>query len=308
MSTDHVTIVEVGPRDGLQNEKRTLDPTQRAVFVRRLMAAGLRRIEIASFVDPRKVPQMGGAEDVLEQLGEHPADVSFIGLVLNARGAQRAAASAHLDEINVVVPVSDVFGRANQGMSTHEALAGAEKIRDLAVGAGKSFSITLAVAFGCPYEGEIPLARVVETARRAISLGPAELAIADTIGCAVPAQVSRTVSAVAALTDIPLRVHFHETRHTGIANVQAALDGGVRVIDASAGGLGGCPFAPGSAGNIATEDLAWMLDRSGLITAVDPMSVATAGYEACALLGVPSRSGVGSAGPFPPIELCTQQS
>ena len=301
-TADNVTIVEVGPRDGLQNEERILDPTHRAAFVRRLMEAGLRRIEVASFVDPRRVPQMGGAEDVLAQLGEHPADVSFIGLVLNAQGGQRAAAAEHLDEVNVVVPVSDRFGRANQGMSTDEALVGAEIVRDLALEAGKSFSITLAVAFGCPYEGEISLGRVVDTASRAASLSPAELAIADTIGCAVPSQVSRTINAVADHTDVPLRVHFHETRHTGLANVQAALDNGVRVIDSSAAGLGGCPFAPGAAGNIATEDLAWMLDRSGFITGVDPTGVAAAGRQTCALLGVPARSGVGSAGIFPRLD------
>lgn len=302
-TTDEVTLVEVGPRDGLQNESRILPPAQRAAFVETLIQAGLRRIEVASFVDPRRVPQMGGAEEVVELLADHSPDVSLIGLVLNERGARRAVASDPLNEVNVVIPVSDRFGQENQGMSTAQALDGAARIRDMTEAAGKSFSITLAVAFGCPYEGAIQVDRVAEVAARSASLDPAELGIADTIGCAVPSQVTTTLDVVANLTDVPLRVHFHETRHTGLANVQAALTSGVRIIDASAAGLGGCPFAPGAAGNIATEDLAWMLNVSGYRTGVDIHRVTAAGHDTCRLLGVESRSGVGSAGVFPPAHL-----
>jgi hydroxymethylglutaryl-CoA lyase len=298
---DRVTIVEVSPRDGLQNEKTILPTTAKAQLVRRLARAGLRRIEVTSFVHPRLVPQMADAEHLVRQLGRHDG-VSFIGLVLNERGARRAlAAGAAVDEINYVVPVTDAFGRANQGVATAVALASGSRIAELARDGGRRFSVTLAVAFGCPYEGEVSERRLADVASRAAQLEPDELALADTIGCAVPAQVRRRVRQAYGTWPGPLRLHFHETRRTGLANVDAALESGVRIFDSSAGGIGGCPFAPGAAGNVATEDLLWMLQRSGVQTTdpVDALSVAEIGSTTCAVLGFQPRSAISSAGFFP---------
>lgn len=299
-SSDRVTIVEVSPRDGLQNEKTTLPTPTKAQLVRDLADAGLRRIEVTSFVHPRLVPQMADAEELVEQLGDHEG-VAYIGLVLNERGAHRALATPWIDEINYVVPVSDAFGQANQGITTAGALEAGSRIADLARGSRRRFSVTLAVAFGCPYEGEVSEHRLADVVDRAARLQPHELALADTIGCAVPAQVRRRVQQTRHAWRGPLRMHFHETRRTGLANVDAALEAGVRILDASAGGIGGCPFAPGAAGNIATEDLLWMLQRSGVETTdpIDAERVVNIGRGTCAALGFPSRSAIGSAGVFP---------
>lgn len=300
MPGDRVTIVEVSPRDGLQNEKTVLPTSAKAQLVRRLARTGLRRIEVTSFVHPRLVPQMADAEHLVQQLGRHDG-VSFIGLVLNERGARRALAAGEIDEINYVVPVTDAFGQANQGVTTAGALASGSRIAELARGGGRRFSITLAVAFGCPYEGEVSERRLADAVSRAVQLEPDELALADTIGCAVPAHVRRRVRQTCGTWDGPLRLHFHETRRTGLANVDAALESGVRILDSSAGGIGGCPFAPGAAGNVATEDLLWMLQRSGVQTTdpVDAVSVAEIGSKTCAALGSQPRSAIGSAGTFP---------
>ncbi len=297
-SVSPVAIVEVGPRDGLQNQSQIVSTQHKAEFVLSLVAAGVTRIEVASFVDPRMVSQMADAEGLVEMLGDHDG-TSFIGVVLNERGAARAVATGFLDEINYVVPVTDSFGQANQGVTTDQAIRALNGVQSLSRDAGLRLSVTLAVAFGCPYEGVVSLQRFVAVAERVVGIGIDELAVADTIGCAVPSQVIERLGASAGLTDSPLRAHFHETRRTGLANAQAALDVGVRALDASAAGLGGCPFAPGAAGNVATEDLVWMLERSGVQTGLDISAITEAGRTICGYLGVEPLSAIAQAGPFP---------
>lgn len=266
-----VEVVEVSPRDGLQSDGAILATEQKVALVTRALDAGIRRVEVASFVNPKRVPQMADAEAVLEAL-PRPDGVSYIGLVLNERGFERAArAPAPPDEINVVVVLTDTFARANQGMTTDELVATWERIAALARDAGMPTSVTLSASFGCPYEGEVPLRRVVDVATRVAAAGPDELALADSIGVAVPTEVTERFAAVRAAIDpgIRLRAHFHNTRNTGIANAAAAVLAGVPVLDASLGGIGGCPFAPRATGNIPTEDLVYLLDRMGYETGVD---------------------------------------
>ena len=268
MSREPVEIVDVGPRDGLQNEAVHFDTEAKVEFVLRLLEAGLRRMEVASFVNPKRVPQMADAEQVLAAL---PRDrgAAYIGLVLNARGFERAAA-AGVDEVNFVVVASDTFNRKNQGASTEESLAVFDQIARSSRDAGIPCGVTLSAAFGCPYEGEVPLDRVLELTRRIVDSGPTEVALADTIGVAAPSEVAERVAAVRELTgDVQLRCHFHNTRNTGLANAYAAYEAGVRILDASCGGIGGCPFAPDATGNIPTEDLLYMLERMGVPTGVD---------------------------------------
>ncbi|WP_282072554.1 hydroxymethylglutaryl-CoA lyase [Janibacter hoylei] len=299
-SDDRVTLVEVSPRDGLQNEKSILSTATKATLVRDLVATGLQRIEVTSFVHPRLVPQMADAEAVVTELG--PQSGAFlIGLVLNRRGVTRALATKWIDEINYVVPATDSFGRANQGVSTKEALADAQEIAALVRAAGRKFSVTIAVAFGCPYEGEVEDSRLAEVVEGIATVAPDELALADTIGCAVPADVRRRIRKAAAIWTEPLRLHFHDTRRAGIGNVDTALENGIRTFDSSAGGIGGCPFAPGAAGNVATEDILWMLERTGMATSapIDAARVTEIGKGTCRELGCETRSAIGRAGAFP---------
>ncbi|WP_028851329.1 hydroxymethylglutaryl-CoA lyase [Thermocrispum municipale] len=261
-----VELVEVGPRDGLQNEARTLDIDTRAELIRRLVDLGLRRLEAVSFVRPDRVPQMAGAEEVLAQLPVRD-DVTYIGLVLNARGAERAAATA-CSEINIVVPVTDEFCARNQNTTVDGMLQHAASASAVGRDAGMSVSVTLAVAFGCPFAGDVPLSRVRDVYDRVADLGIDEIAFADTIGVGVPGQVSRMAELVRRDSRVPrIRFHFHNTRNTGYANaaVASSLDGlGTIALDASIGGFGGCPFAPAATGNIATEDLTYLLQRDGV--------------------------------------------
>lgn len=262
-----VEIVEVGPRDGLQSEPGVLPTAAKVELINRLVRAGVRRLEVASFVNPKKVPQMADAEQVLAALPKR-ADVTYIGLVLNRRGFDRALA-AGCTEIGMALAVSDTFNRRNQGVSSEESIAVWLDIGRAARAAGVSAQITVSAAFGCPFEGEIPIARVVEIARRCAEAGPREIALADTIGVGVPSQVSELVGAVReAVPGMALRCHFHNTRNTGLANAYAAVEAGVGVLDASVGGIGGCPFAPAATGNIPTEDLLYMLERSGVQTGI----------------------------------------
>lgn len=291
-----VEIVEVSPRDGLQNESRPVSTVEKVRLIEALIGAGVRRMEATSFVHPGRVPQMADAEDVMAAV-PRLEDVSYIGLVLNQRGAVRAAATG-VHELNYVVPCTDTFGQRNQGVTTRQALDALEPIGATAREAGLKVSVTLAVAFGCPYEGEVSVDRVAEVAREVVSAGIDELALADTLGCGVPRQVTELAGAVRDL-QAPLRLHLHETRHTGLANAVAALDAGVTVLDSSAGGLGGCPFAPGAAGNVATEDLVWMLARSGVETGLDVDGIVSAGRGICDALGIEPRAGVARAGAFP---------
>lgn len=267
MSQRQVTIVEVGPRDGLQSEPEILSTDSKVTFIEKAIDAGIRRLEVASFVHPKRVPQMADAEALIARLPERD-DVSYIGLVMNRRGLERALTTA-IHEIGMVVVASDTYNRKNQGCSTSESIAAWRDISAQARTAGRRANVMISSAFGCPYEGEVSVDHVVDIARQLVEAGPAELGIADSIGVAVPDQVAELLGRVReAIGDIPLRCHFHNTRNTGLANAQAAVAAGVAFLDASIGGIGGCPFAPAATGNIPTDDLLYMLDRSGVRTGV----------------------------------------
>jgi hydroxymethylglutaryl-CoA lyase len=294
-----IEIVEVGPRDGLQNEAALVATDDKIAFIRALEACGVRRIEAVSFVNPKRVPQMAGAEAIMAALPAEPGR-SRIGLVLNHRGWERAVASG-CDEANVVVCATDGFGVRNQGATTDdqlETLAGVLRARSES--GGPPVSLTVSVAFGCPFEGEVPEARVSRIVAFAAERGVAEIALADTIGVADPWTVRRRFAqAAAAAPGVRLRAHFHDTRGTGLANAFAAVEAGVRVLDASCGGLGGCPFAPGATGNIATEDLVWMLERAGWRTGLDVHAMIEAAHWIGARIGKTPVSALSRAGGFP---------
>lgn len=293
-----IEIVEVGPRDGLQNEKTLFEIDQKLEMIRRLEAAGARRVEVVSFVNPKRVPQMAGAEEIMAAL-PHEAGRSRIGLVLNMRGWERCVASG-CDEANVVVCASDGFGIRNQGASVDEQV---QAMADIVAARKKEdppITVTVSVAFGCPFEGEVPEERVIEIVKTAADLRVAEIALADTIGVADPWMVRRRVElAKQAAGRIPLRLHFHDTRNTGLANAFAGVEAGVDVLDASVGGLGGCPFAPNATGNIGTEDLVYMLERAGYETGYDLDQLIEIGVWASDLLGKRVASSVAKAGGFP---------
>jgi hydroxymethylglutaryl-CoA lyase len=295
-----IEIVEVGPRDGLQSEPEVLPTATKLELIRRLVEAGLRRIEVASFVNPKRVPQMADAEAVLAALPKR-ADVQYVGLVLNRKGFERALA-AGCTEVGLVAVATDSFGQRNQGASIEETIRACEEIVPLARAAGVRAQVTISVAFGCPFEGEVPARRVAEIARRLAAMQPMEIAIADTIGVAVPTQVTAVIEEVRAAVDgIPLRCHFHNTRNTAIANAYAAINAGVSTLDASVGGIGGCPFAPNATGNVATEDLLYMLSRSGLTTGVDLSRLIDTARWLQTQRGRPVPSMVSKAGGFPKI-------
>ena len=293
-----VEIVEVGPRDGLQNEPVDIPATVKVEFIQRAVAAGLRRIEVASFVSPRRVPQMADAEAVLSALPRREG-VRYVGLVLNRRGFDRAAA-AGCDEIGMAVFTTDSFNQRNQDTTSAGSIRTWLEIAAAAQAAGIRAQVTISAAFGCPFEGEVAPSRVVDIARQLADGGPLELALADTIGVGVPSQVTELFGRVAdALPGIALRGHFHNTRNTGLANAYAAVESGARVLDASLGGLGGCPFAPAATGNIPTEDLLYMLDRMGFDTGVDlDQAIATARWVE-QQIGRTVPGMLVKAGPFP---------
>ncbi|MBB5708777.1 hydroxymethylglutaryl-CoA lyase [Sphingopyxis panaciterrulae] len=295
----HVEMVEVGPRDGLQNESTLVSTADKAELIRRAIGYGARRIEVTSFVNPKKVPQLADAEELVALLPARE-DVTYIGLVLNRRGAERALATGRIDELGAVCVTSDSFGIRNQGQSSDESLAAAMEIVALAKQAGRSGQITIATAFGCPFEGEIAIGRVVEMAKRAADADPREIALADTIGVGVPAQVAEMIGRVReAVGSLPIRVHFHNTRNTGLANVWAAVTAGAATVDASMGGLGGCPFAPGAAGNVPTEDVAYLLERSGVTTGLDLSSAVEAAGWLGRIMDRPLPAMVSRAPAFP---------
>jgi isopropylmalate/homocitrate/citramalate synthase len=263
-----VILCDVGPRDGLQNEPEILGPETRIELCRRLAETGLPRVEAASFVNPERVPQMAGAEEVFGGLGERGGTV-FAALALNERGAQRALA-ARADELHLSYALSDAFAQRNQGMTVAQAAAANERMIAAAHEAGVRATVTLSVAFGCPFQGAVPPQVVLRHVGRMAAAGADELMLADTIGVAVPAQVRSLVpDAIGAAACTPVGLHLHNTRNTGYANVIAGLEHGVRLLDASIGGLGGCPFAPRATGNIATEDLVYLLEGEGVRTGVD---------------------------------------
>jgi hydroxymethylglutaryl-CoA lyase/(R)-citramalyl-CoA lyase len=255
-----LTLCDVGPRDGLQNEAETLEPAARAELVNRLAAAGLPRVEAASFVRAERVPQMAGAEEVAAAI-ERRDGTEYSGLVLNTKGYERFAASK-LDRVNVTLAATETFNRRNGEMSRDEAVAQVEAILAAAT---EPATVTISVAFGCPFEGEVDEGEVVALAER---IGGDEVVLADTIGVAVPSQVRRLVERVGGLGK-RVGFHGHNTRNTGYANALAALEAGAEVLDASIGGLGGCPYAPRASGNVATEDLVYLLEREGIPTGVD---------------------------------------
>lgn len=280
-----VELVEVGPRDGLQNEKVLVSTADKLELVARAIAAGARRIEVTSFVNPRKVPQMADADAVCAGLPERD-DVTYVGLVLNARGAERAIATGRINQLGAVCVTTDRFAIANQGQTSDESVEAAMEIVGMARAAGLTGQVTIAAAFGCPFTGPVEEDRVVAMAERLVAADPAEIGIADTIGCGNPAQATRLVSRVRAVADgRPVRVHFHNTRGTGLANVWAAVLAGASVVDAALGGLGGCPFAPGAAGNVASEDVVYMLERAGVATGIHLPEVLAASQWLSGVMG-----------------------
>ena len=299
MGADQIEMVEVAPRDGLQNEKTLIATADKIALIERAIAAGSRRIEVTSFVNPKAVPQMADAEAVCEGLPERD-DVTFIGLVMNARGATRALATGRIDQLGAVVVSTDSFAMANQGQTSDGSIDAAKEIIALSQAAGKSGQVTIGASFGCPFEGEVAQDRVVAMAVALAEAGPVEIGLADTIGVGNPAQVASLVAKVrAAVPHIPVRVHFHNTRGTGLANVWAAIQAGAVTVDASIGGLGGCPFAPGAAGNVSTEDVVYMLERAGVRTGRDLSALVSANHWLGEIMQRTLPGMVAKAPPFP---------
>ncbi len=266
VSANFVEIVEVSPRDGIQNDPKLLDTATKIELITRAFAAGVDRAEVTSFVNPKRVPQMADADAVVAGLPRELLPKS-IGLVLNQRGFERAVATG-LGEANVVIVASDTFSHRNQGAGTMENIAGLAEIVATKP-SGMRLGITIGASFGCPFEGEVPLARLMEVVEACARHNPDEIALADTIGVATPKDVAERIGAVRRLLPgMKLRLHLHNTRNTGLANAWAGLEAGVSALDSSLGGVGGCPFAPKATGNIATEDLVYMLERSGVRTNV----------------------------------------
>jgi hydroxymethylglutaryl-CoA lyase/(R)-citramalyl-CoA lyase len=292
-----VTVCDVGPRDGLQNEPEVLAPAVRAELIRRLVACGLPLVEVASFVDPRRVPQMGGAEEVVEGVAGGNGVAVLAGLALNERGYERLSA-AGLGEVRFAFGVTESFNQRNQNASVAESLDAARTIAARARSDGIRVSLTLSVAFGCPFEGRVPERRVLELASELAAVEPDSVLLADTIGVATPRQVRALLEDVAGL-GVPVGGHFHNTRNTGYANALAALEAGATVLDASIGGLGGCPFAPRATGNIATEDLVYLLEGESIETGVDLSALVEVAGWLEGVLGRQLEGQVYRAGRFP---------
>jgi hydroxymethylglutaryl-CoA lyase/(R)-citramalyl-CoA lyase len=296
VATPRVTVYDVGPRDGLQNEPEVLDIEQRAELVRRLADAQLPGVEVASFVDPRRVPQMAGAEEVVAAIGPCPGPVRA-GLALNEQGYDRLLATG-LDEVRFAFGVTESFNQRNQGATVEESVVAARRIAARARGDGLRCAVTLSVAFGCPFEGEVDPDHVAAVAERVAEVEPDAIVLADTIGVAGPSAVRSLTSRVAEIGR-PVGGHFHNTRNTGYANALAALDAGASLLDASVGGLGGCPFAPNATGNIATEDLVYVLEREGVATGIDLDRLIGTSTWLADILGRPLEGQLYRAGRFP---------
>ena len=293
-----VQIVDVGPRDGLQNEEKTLSPETRAELCDRLAAAGVPRIEAASFVNPKKVPQMAGAEEVVAAIFRR-AGTSYAGLVLNEKGYERAL-QAGVDEVRYAFPVTETFARRNQNTTVADATDLAERLTERARLDGVRVSITLSAAFGDPFEGYVEPAHVLRIAERVARAAPDEIVLADTIGVGVPKGVRELIEGTLAF-GITAGCHFHDTRNTGIANAAAAIESGATVLDASVGGTGGCPFAPRATGNIATEDLVYLLHGMGYETGIDLEALIEAAAWMARQLGKELPGQVYKAGTFEPV-------
>ncbi|MEO1473302.1 MAG: hydroxymethylglutaryl-CoA lyase [Pseudomonadota bacterium] len=296
--TRRIDIVEVGPRDGLQNDSATPTTEQKLEFIARLEACGVKRMESGSFVSPKAVPKMADSAEVFRGL-DRDTGVRHIALALNEKGVRRAI-DAKADEINFVLVAGEGFGRRNQGMSPQESADALSACAPLVHEAGLPLSATISVAFGDPYDGEVDPAVVANLAAQAQRAGVAELALGDTIGVATPWQVRNLIDAVRVhAPDVYLRLHFHDTRGAGLANVFAAVDAGIDVIDASCGGIGGCPFAPAATGNVATEDVVYMLERAGFETGLDLGKLIETATWLEGMLGHPVSSSLSKAGGFP---------
>lgn len=294
-----IDICEVGPRDGLQSEARIWSVEERIDLIDRLSATGVKRIEAVSFVNPKRVPQMADAEIVMAGI-QRRAGVSFVGLALNLRGVERAI-EAGVDEVRYVVVASETFNQKNQGSSIDDTLQGYRDMAGRVTGAGLRLSAVIAAAFGCPFEGEVALEKVTDLARVLVSEGAQDIYLADTIGAAVPNQISHRISATRDIVgdDVILGCHLHNTRNTGFANAVAAVQAGVRLLDSSVGGIGGCPFAPQATGNIATEDLCFLLRNMGYDTGVDVDAVIDVAQWAETFFEAPLPGQVMKAGLFP---------
>ena len=295
-----IEFVEVGPRDGLQNESTHISTAQKIELITRAYAAGVRRVEATSFVHPQRVPQMADAEAVMAGLPALPGLIS-IGLVLNKRGALRALETS-VQELGTACMATDSFGLRNQGQTAEESLRVASEIVKLARAEGRRAQITISVAFGCPFEGRVNPQRVIDMAKAAAQAEPLEISLADTIGAGAPGPVGDLVSSVReVIHPLPLRVHFHNTRNTGLANVWAALQAGASVVDGSIGGLGGCPFAPGATGNVPSEDVVYLLENSGFATGLDLDSLIDTSRWLSRVMNKPLPGMLGRAGNFPVI-------
>jgi hydroxymethylglutaryl-CoA lyase len=296
-----VEIVEVGPRDGLQNEDVVLTTEQKVAMIEGLLAAGVRRVEAVSFAHPKYVPQMADAEAVMASVPRSD-DVTYIGLIMNWRGWERAVA-AGVDEVNMPIVATDTFNRRNQGVDTAESIEVFARVVEAGRDAGVPVSAVIAASFGCPFEGEVPTERVVSIAAALAEAGADEIALADTIGVGDPWAVEERVGAVKpVIGGARLRAHFHDTRNTGLANAHAGIESGVEALDASIGGIGGCPFAPNATGNIATEDLVYMLDRAGIDHGLDLGRLLELTPTVADALGKDVPSALAKAGPFVPLE------
>ncbi|QYC40118.1 Hydroxymethylglutaryl-CoA lyase YngG [Nonomuraea coxensis DSM 45129] len=289
-------VIEVGPRDGLQNEPVPVPTDAKITYLEALVAAGVRRIEAVSFVHPGRVPQMADAERVMARAPRVPG-LRYAGLVLNERGLDRALETG-VDEVNVVVVATETFSLRNQGMPVERAVETFGAVAARARAAGLGVTLTVGAAFGCPFEGEVDPGRVAELVARCPEAQ--EVALADTIGVGTPADVRRLTAAVREVTAAPLRFHFHNTRSTGYANAVAAMETGAAALDASAGGIGGCPFAPEATGNIATEDLVYLLERMGVSTGIALPAVAGAGLGIGRSLGKQVPAQLGRVAAWPP--------
>ncbi|MHB8612702.1 MAG: hydroxymethylglutaryl-CoA lyase [Candidatus Dormibacteraceae bacterium] len=289
-------VCDVGPRDGLQNESRLVEAGVRAELCDRLASAGLTRIEAASFVNPKLVPQMAGAEDVMGALHRKPG-VSYAGLVLNDKGYERAV-NAGVDEVHYAFAATDEFGRRNQNATTEEGLKTALALVARARSERVPITVTVSVAFGCPFEGPVPAERVLRILEHLMEIPPDEIGLADTIGVGVPSQVKELVRGARAL-GASVGAHFHNTRNTGYANAVAALEEGVVSLDSSVGGAGGCPFAPKATGNIATEDLVYLLRGLGVETGIDLDALIGTSQWLAGRLGKELPGMVARAGDFP---------
>jgi hydroxymethylglutaryl-CoA lyase/(R)-citramalyl-CoA lyase len=293
-----VTVCDVAPRDGLQNDAVTLEPEVRAELVNRLAGAGLRRIETVSFVNPARVPQMAGAEEVVAAIERVPG-VVYAGLALNERGYDRLLATG-LDEVHYAFASTETFNQRNQNASVEESLAAAERIVERAHADGIRATVTIGASFGCPFEGAVDPGRVLELAAQLVAAGTQEIVFADTIGVGVPRQVRHLVGEGLGL-GVPIGVHLHDTRNTGIANAWAAVEAGATVLDASVGGIGGCPFAPRATGNISTEDLVYLLHGEGVETGIDLDALVAVAEWLEGLLGRQLPGMVYRAGVFAPV-------